>query len=342
MPRTANLWPAGVAVLAGFLAFSCGCGSNGAHPSSPASSASTDSAPASAAPLATASVGDVAPPPSQTGGFDGAKAYDHVAKLVSFGPHPSGSDAMQDVQKYIRSQLQGFGCSIEEDDFHAQSPLGSVPMKNVLAKIPGTGPGIVLLLTHYDTKRVANFVGAEDGGSSTGLMLEMARLLCSGAKQPNAVWIAFLDGEETQAQFEWSDEDSLYGSRELAARLAVSGDLKRIRAAILADMIGQKNLHIARESKSTKWLTDLVWKTAARLGYQDVFVRQDSGEITDDHVPFLHRGAPAVDLIDLWDYQSLGYWHTTQDTLDKISPRSLAIVGHVVLESVNELQSKFR
>ena len=126
---------------------------------------------------------------------------------------------------------------MDEDDFHSQTPIGSLEMRNIIAKIPGEGPGIILLLTHYDTARIDNFVGADDGGSSTGLMLEMARL-SAPKKQPNAVWIAFLDGEE--AQVKWSDTDSVYGSRELAARLAVSGDLKRVRAVILADMIGQQ------------------------------------------------------------------------------------------------------
>lgn len=284
---------------------------------------------------------EAAPPASATGGFDGAKAYGHVAKLVSFGPRPPESAGIRQAQDYIRSQLKGFGCVVEEDDFHAATPLGSLEMKNMVAKIPGTGPGIILLLTHYDTKRVPDFVGAEDGGSSTGLMLEMARVLCAGKTQPNAVWIAFLDGEEAQLA-EWTDTDSVYGSRELAARLALSGDLKRVRAVILADMIGQKNLEIVREANSTKWLTDLVWKAAVRLGYQDVFVSHEPEAIDDDHDPFLHRGVPAVDLIDLSGYQALGYWHTAEDTLDKISPRSLAITGHVILASLGELQAKFR
>jgi len=283
---------------------------------------------------------DAAPPASTTGGFDGAKAYDHVAKLVSFGPHPPDSAAIRQAQAYIRSQLQGFGCAVDEDDFHAQTPLGPLQMKNIVAKIPGTGPGIILLLTHYDTKRLADFVGAEDGGSSTGLMLEIARLLCIRKKQSNTVWIAFLDGEEAQGG-EWTDADSVYGSRELAARLALSGELKRVRAVILADMVGQKNLHLLREENSTSWLADLVWRTAARLGYRNVFPSGDLGPISDDHVPFLKRGVAAVDLIDLGDYQVLGYWHTSQDTLDKISPRSLAVVGHVLLETVNELQARF-
>ena len=322
--------------LAVSLVFLAACNREATGPSPSVAAAAASPAPQAVVPAA-----EAAPPASATGGFDGAKAYGHVAKLVSFGPRPPESPAIRQAQDYIRSQLQGFGCAVEEDDFHAQTPIGSLAMKNMVAKIPGTGPGVILLLTHYDTKRVPDFVGAEDGGSSTGLMLEMARLLCAGKKQPNAVWIAFLDGEEAQLA-EWTDTDSVYGSRELAARLAVSGDLKRVRAVILADMIGQKNLEIVREANSTKWLTDLVWQTAARLGYRDVFVSHEPEAIDDDHVPFLHRGVPAVDVIDLSGYQALGYWHTAEDTLDKISPRSLAITGHVILASLGELQAKFR
>jgi len=280
-----------------------------------------------------------APPPAETGGFDGNKAFDHVAQLVAIGPRPPASEGIHRSQNYIRSQLQSFGCQVDEDDFHAQTPIGDVVMKNIIAKAPGEGQGIILLLTHYDTlSSVKDFVGAEDSGSSTGLMLEMARLLCT-KKQPNAVWIAFLDGEE--AFVNWNqDDDHTYGSRELAARMAVSGDLKRVKAVILADMVGQNNLEIHRESDSTKWLTDLVWKKAANLGYGNVFVPSE-GQINDDHQPFLARGVPAVDIIDLDGYTRLGYWHTTQDTLDKVSPKSLAIVGYVILESVNELQKKF-
>ena len=161
---------------------------------------------------------------------------------------------------------------MEADDFHAETPIGSLPMENIVAKIPGTGPGVILLLTHYDTLRLDGFVGAEDGGSSTGLMLEVARDLCRAPKRENAVWIAFLDGEEAQVVqngvAQWTDADSVYGSRELAARLAVSGDLKRVRGVILADMIGQYNLHILREQDSTKWLKDLVWNTGGAPGLQ--------------------------------------------------------------------------
>jgi len=316
--------------------FLAGCNKSAAPNSSVAA------APPGEASQPTVAPNDVAPPASQTGGFDGAKAYDQVVKLVSFGPRPPDSDAIRATQAYIRAQLQGFGCAVDEDAFHAQTPIGSLAMKNIVAKIPGTGQAIILLLTHYDTKRMDNFVGAEDGGSSTGLMLEMARLLCGAKKpQPNAVWIAFLDGEEALVNWD-TNNDNTYGSRELAARLAISGDIKRIRAVILADMIGQKDVHLKRDAGSTKWLVDLVWKTSARLGYSSIFVSDGTGPISDDHDPFTHRGVAAADIIDLDDYMQEGYWHTPQDTLDKLSPRNIAIVGHVILESVSALQEKFR
>ena len=329
-----------VAVLAAAAILPAACG----HDSAP-SGAAVVAAPASSSPSSapaqqpTIAPSDAAPPAAQTGGFDGAAAYDYTAKLVALGPRPPGSDAIHRTQDYIIGQLKGFGCAVDTDDFHADTPIGSLPMKNIIAKVPGTGQGIILLLTHYDTLRLDNFVGAEDAGSSSGLLLEMARLLCSGPKRKYAVWIAFLDGEEAQVvvngQAQWTNTDSVYGSRELAARLAVSGDLKRIKAVILADMIGQKNLEIPRDDNSTKWLTNLVWSTAERLGYQDIFVPRESS-VEDDHQSFVSRDVPAVDIIDLDGYSA--YWHTPQDTMDKLSPRSFAIVGHVILESVAELQ----
>ncbi len=280
---------------------------------------------------------ETAPPPEQTGGFDGRKAYAQLERIVGFGPRPPGSEAIHREQEYIRAQLETFGCSVETDDFHAATPMGVVAMENILAKASGQGAGIILLLTHYDTLRLPGFVGADDGGSSTALMLEMARLVCAPAsrrKNSLPVWIAFLDGEEAFAH--WSDTDGTYGSRELAARLALSGELKHVRAVILADMIGDRDLGIRRESNSTPWLTDLVWKTAKRLGYGKYFP-DASTAIEDDHIPFLRRGVPAVDLIDL-DY---AYWHTPEDTLDKVSRKSIAVVGHVILETLKELAKRF-
>src|SRR5579862_6338882 len=331
MVNSWNKWSLAAGLLVAALGVTA-CGHGGAG-SEASASASQQGSPALNAPA------DTAPPSSQTGGFDGAKAYAHVAKIVSFGPRPPASEGIHQVQDYIREQLKSYGCTVGEDDFHASTPIGEVAMKNIIAKAPGTGQGIILLLTHYDSlSSVPNFVGAEDSASSDGVMLEMARLLCA-KKEPNSVWIAFLDGEE--AFVDWDkDEDHTYGSRELGARMAVSGDLRRVKAVILADMIGQYGLAIPREGNSTKWLTDLVWKTAGHLGYGDVFVSR-SETISDDHQPFLSRDVPSVDIID-WDgFQNPKYWHTEQDTLDKVSPRSVAIVGHVILETVNELQKKF-
>jgi hypothetical protein len=325
----------GVSALAAFLTVACSHDAprTDAAPASTAAAAATPAAQVAIAPA------DAALPASETGGFDGEKAYEFTAKVVEFGPRPPASDALHKTQDYIRAQLQGFGCTIDEDDFHASTPIGSLAMKNIVAKVQGEGKGIILLLTHYDTLRMDRFVGAVDGGSSTGLMLEMARLLCSASakKQPNSVWIGFLDGEE--ALVDWhKDNDNTYGSRQFAARLATSGELKHIHAVLLADLIGPKNPRFRRDSNSTRWLTDMVWKTAARLGYHDIFV-SDELAVDDDHLAFLNRGVAAVDIIDLNDYS---YWHTLDDTLDKVSPHTLGIAGHVVLESVNELQKKFR
>jgi glutaminyl-peptide cyclotransferase len=280
---------------------------------------------------------DAAPAPDKVGGFDGKRAYEQVAKQVSFGPRPAGSPALTRLANYLESELKSYGCNVETDAFSADTPAGRLPMKNILVKIPGEKPGIILLGTHYDTKRLDDFDGADDGGSSTAVMLEIARLLCA-QKQPGkyAVWIAFFDGEEAVNR-DWKDPDNRYGSRQMAARLAASGDIKSIKAFILVDLVGGHKITFQRETGSTKWLTDLVWKTAAQLGYADIFVNRDF-EVSDDHLSFLARGVPSTDIVDLEN--SASYWHTPQDTLDKISAKSLAIVGYVVLESVKQLQQK--
>ena len=278
---------------------------------------------------------DDTPAPEKTGGFDGKRAFAQVAKQVGFGPRPSGSQAIGQLQNYIQSELSSYGCKVDTDDFTADTPVGRLPMKNIVAKIPGDTPGIVMLATHYDTVlAVPNFVGADDAGSSTAVMLELARLLCA-KRQRNAVWITFLDGEEAMKQ--WSATDSRYGSRQMAAKLAMSGDLPKIKAFLLADIVGTRGLRFKRDGNSTPALVNLVWRAAANLGYSQVFV-DDTTAMEDDHNPFAKRGVPVVDVID-FDIQNT-YWHTPQDALDKISSKSLAITGQVFLESVRQLQSK--
>jgi Zn-dependent M28 family amino/carboxypeptidase len=236
------------------------------------------------------------------------------------------------------------GCQIEQQDFRAATPIGNIAMENIIAKSAGTTSGdIILYATHYDTLNMPEFVGADDGGSGTGVMLELARNVCS-RKHSRNVWVAFFDGEEAQGRWadkksvNWTDGNSTFGSREMASRVAQSGDITKVKAMILADMIGPANLRIKRETNSTPWLMNLIWETAARLGYDNNFVSEDYPISGDDHFSFLRHGVPAYDIIDF----SVGrtYWHTPQDTLDKVDPRSLQIVGHVLLETLAALERK--
>jgi Zn-dependent M28 family amino/carboxypeptidase len=268
----------------------------------------------------------------------GKTALDEVTALVAFGPRPVGSPAHLKTERAIIDKLQSAGVAVDEDRFTAQTPDGTAAMNNIIGRIPGRGgpqARTIVLATHYDTK-IENkfpFVGANDGGSGTGLLLALAPLLAKRGFNHN-VWLVFLDGEE--AFHEWTAADSLYGSRHLAAQWKTGGQASQIGALILLDMIGDRDLGILQDSNSTPWLRDLVWKTAARLGYSKYFLSTGTA-MEDDHVPILAAGIPSLDLID-FDYgPSMAYWHTAQDTLDKLSAQSLAIVGEVTLESIAEL-----
>lgn len=210
------------------------------------------------------------------------------------------------------------------------TPQGPIPMANIIGVIPGRRPEVILLAGHYDTKwfREMRFVGANDGGSSAALLLELARAI-HATRHEYTYWIAFFDGEE--ARETWTPTDSLYGSRHMADELAKTRRLPR--AMILADMIGDRDLAIRREAASTPWLTDVVWTTARRLGLGAHFL-PSAMAVEDDHVPFLRAGVPATLLID-FDYPP---WHTAGDTLDKVSARSVSIVGDVLLGSLPALE----
>jgi glutaminyl-peptide cyclotransferase len=334
-----NVFLCGLGCTSAFFLFLAGCKAKVDIAQPAAKDAPFMSAVTTAPPPAPQNPADEAPPAEKTGGFDGKRAFAHVAKQVSFGPRPAGSPALAQTQDYILSELKSYGCSVEVDAFSSDTPAGRVSMKNILVKIPGDKPGVILLGTHYDTKRLENFVGADDGGSSTGVMLELARNFCSQHGR-YGVWMAFFDGEEA-VRPEWQDPDNCYGSREMAARFANSGDLTKIKAFLLADIVGTRTPHFKRESYSTKALVDLVWGVAKKLGYGNVFV-DDSSTVEDDHQSFLKRHVPSVDVIDLDNGPNgdVYYWHTPQDSLDKISPKTLAVVGHVFLESVRTLQAK--
>jgi glutaminyl-peptide cyclotransferase len=260
-------------------------------------------------------------------GFDAARAFDHVKRLTEMGPHPSGSVAIKRAQDYLEKELKSYGLKVTEDSFVGQTPKGAVPMKNIIGEVAGEKPEVVLITGHYDTKRQAGFVGANDGGSSAATVLEMARAL-SKTKPQYTLWFVLFDGEE--AVVEWSGTDNTYGSRHLVAKLRNDGTLAHVRAMLLVDMIGDKNLDIQREGGSTRWLVDAIWEAAWKAGYAKNFLR-DEHFISDDHQPFIEAGIPAVDLID-FDYGAdNAYWHSNQDTLDKISGDSMKAVGDAVI-----------
>lgn len=265
------------------------------------------------------------------------RAFGHVKEIVAFGPRPVNSPGMRRQREYILAKLKGI--QVEQDSFTASTPAGELPMTNLIAKFPGTEPGVILVASHYDTNHpLKNYVGANDGASSSGLLLELAHHLreqSMGGRRPGkSVWLVWFDGEE--AIREWSDTDSLYGSRHLAARWEKDGTLKQIRAMLLLDMVGDADLNIVRDTNSTPWLQEMVRDAAKEYGSQQHFFGSEMA-IADDHLPFIERGVPAVDLIDLEYGPGRAYWHTSKDTLDKLSPRSLQIVGDVTLRVLSRL-----
>jgi hypothetical protein len=266
--------------------------------------------------------------------FDSARAFEHVRQLVAIGPRPAGSPGIEAARRYIRDQIRAVGLSTSERAFEAQTPLGPLPMVNLSVVIPGGAPERLLIGGHYDTKlfRSFRFVGANDGGSSAALLLELARVLKT-RRNPLTIELVFFDGEE--ALLEWTGNDHTYGSRHYVETARSSGTLETIRAMLLVDMVGDRDLNIRRESNSTRWLTDIVWAAASRLGHGGVFLDEPLA-VEDDHVPFLQAGVPAADIIDL-DFAA---WHTPDDTLDKVSARSLQTVGDVLLAALPQIEAQ--
>jgi len=276
---------------------------------------------------------------AQPARLDARRAMRHVERLVAIGPHPSGSPEIKKARAYIVDELKRAGLQVREQPFTAETPDGPIPMVNVIGEIRGRRPDVIVLGSHYDTKYFTQFrfVGANDSGSSTGLLLELGRLLAAERREWS-YWCVFFDGEE--ARREWSPTDGIYGSRHFASRLQATGEARRVRAGLVMDMIGDLDLNIRREGSSTPWLTEILWGTARRLGYQRHFLAE-THPVEDDHAPLLRLGIPAALLID-FDYGGRGglnaYWHTPEDTLDKLSPESLRIVGEVVLASLPAIE----
>ena len=278
--------------------------------------------------------------------FSGAKALAYTEQFVTeTGPRFNGSPGLARAQSFLKHAFAND--KLEDDAFTSTTPAGPQPMHNYIVRFPGKKDGVIVLATHYETNywlRDVNFVGANDGGATTGLLLELANHLRGHTLDGYSVWLVFFDGEESITP-QWSNTDSLYGSRHLAAKWAADGTLKRIKAFLLADMIGDKDLNIDRDSYSTPWLLDLVKKAADNEGYGKYFFAKPN-TVEDDHKPFAQRGVPCADIIDI-DYGPASdpggpgtFHHTIKDTLDKISAKSLTISGSTFLETIRLLDQQ--
>src|SRR6267143_3648412 len=284
--------------------------------------------------------------------FDGDRAFEHVRKQVEFGPRPAGSAELERLRAYMIDQLKAYGLKVTTDEFRATTPIGQRKMVNVTAELPGESNDVIIISSHYDSKYFKNikFVGANDGGASTGALMEIARVMAANKQKPKMTyWFVFFDGEEAFC-FDWDEchnpnpadprtplPDHTYGSRRYVAQIIEKNELKRVRAMILLDMMGYKNLRLGRADLGTAWLTDIVWQTAKQLGYGNVFIDSQEGVGDDDHGPFLRAGVEALDIIQLSTYE---YWHTRDDTLDKISGKSLKIVGDTVIASLPKIEER--
>jgi Zn-dependent M28 family amino/carboxypeptidase len=269
--------------------------------------------------------------------FNGAKALEYARQFVAIGPRWPTSPGHLKAEDFLRDRFKHD--QLEEDAFTANTPIGPVAMRNFIVRFPGKKDGVILLGTHYETNyplRNIGFVGANDGGSTTGLLMAIADQLRADAARGKtldgySVWLVFFDGEEAiQA---WTSSDSTYGSRHLAAKWGKDGTLGRIKAFLLADMIGDKDLDILRESRAPEWLVGLVRQAAHKFGYDRYFFKTE-GPIEDDHLPFVERGVPSIDVIDLDYGPNNSYHHTAQDTMDKIGAKSLTIDGDVFMETI--------
>jgi glutaminyl-peptide cyclotransferase len=275
--------------------------------------------------------------------FNGERALDHVKRQMEIGPRIPGSAELAKTREYIIDSLKSSGLAVRTDEFTAATPVGAKKMVNITAELPGESKDVIMIASHYDTKlfKDMTFVGANDPGASVGTLLELGRVLGASQQKPQLTyWLVFFDGEEAFCE-NWDDcgkpnaPDNTYGSRHYVDQLRKNNEVARARALILLDMMGYKNLELGRDTMSTRWLQDILWRTARELGYGKYFVDRPEGVGGDDHEPFLRAGIDSVDLIQLNGYP---YWHKANDTLDKVSPQSMKIVGDVIVASLPRIE----
>ena len=273
--------------------------------------------------------------------FDSARAFEHLKRIVEIGPRPAGSGAIETARDYIKNEMKALGLAVSEQGFEASTPAGPLRMVNLRVTVPGaSNTGRLIIAGHYDTKRFDDitFVGANDAGSSTAFLIELARVL-KDRKNPLTIELLFLDGEE--AIGEWATGNT-YGSRHYVFEASQhAASLRQIKAMILVDMIADKEPTFKRDENSTPWLTDVIWSAARKLNRTEF--SSETTFVEDDHLPFLRAGIPAVDIIDL-EYPDVSnrYWHTAEDTLDKVSPHGLQVVGDVLLEALPAIELRVR
>jgi len=285
--------------------------------------------------LASGAVGNPAVKTKLPAGFSGAQALAYTRDVVALGPRPVGSRPHAATELYIESLIKLANAELLTDVFTAKTPDGPAAMKNIIARLRGTSGRAIVFSGHYDTKKIPGFWGANDGGSSTGFLLEMLRVF-SKQKHFDDIYVVWFDGEE--AMREWSAADSLYGSHHLEEKWARDGTLSRIKAMINVDMIGDKDLGIVQETESSQSLMRLVWETAEQLGYARYFLNNPT-VIEDDHLPFAKVGVNAIDLID-FDYgPKNSFWHKKEDVMEKLSAHSFQVVGDVLLAVLKKLEA---
>jgi Zn-dependent M28 family amino/carboxypeptidase len=286
---------------------------------------------------------------AQKGGVSGAAVYATTKQLLDVAPKRfNGSPGHAKAEQFIQDHFapEKAKGNLEQDSFTARTPAGMQAMNNYIVKFPGKKDGIIVLGTHYETNwplRDINFVGANDGAATTSLLIGIGQYLRAHPPEGYSVWLAFFDGEE--AVQSWTQSDSLYGSRHLAAKWSQNGTISKIKAFVLADMCGDRDLNIDHDANSTPWLEDLLATAAKNTGHSSSVFKNQT-EVEDDHLPFKQRGVPVLDIIDL-DYGAPtkehpegGYHHTELDSIDKVSAKSLQISADLFLEVIRLVNAK--
>jgi len=276
--------------------------------------------------------------------FDSNKAWEHLRQMVAIGPRPAGSEELRQTRAYITRQLAAAGLTVEEQPWTAQTPIGAVKMVNLITRLPGRRADRILITGHYDTKpfKEFRFVGASDGASSAAMLIELARVL-KGQPHEFTYEFVWFDGEEAFCR-DWDEcgkpgaPDNTYGSRYYVEAAKKANALSSIKAMILLDMVGARDLKLRKDTEfAAAWLNDIVWATARKMGHGNVFIDLNGDVGGDDHEPFSKAGVPTIDLIDLHDYPQ---WHTKEDDLDHVAARSLQIVGDVLIAALPEIEKK--